>query len=156
MPVTQEIPRISDLSLHLAREKERLLRLIDPYHKEGWATTLGVIAQEIIGKPDWLTDGQSLPQYAQANVEKLLQGIRERGLSSLDDLSEYTRDSLTQTAFVIRFMEIFARKFNFPNVWRGGELGDVEGGSEEPTPFLSEKQWDLFNGHILARGKIHV
>jgi hypothetical protein len=124
MSEPSEMPKISEVK---DSEDERLMKLTDIYEDDGWTKTVKDVTNEILNSPGWLESEKYLPSYTIYFTRKLLERIRSDGLERLDDLMKHVIDSPACNAFVLRFMEVFSEKYNFPYVWRGGSLKDLDG-----------------------------
>src|SRR3989338_2717352 len=124
MPEISEKLKISEVS---DSEDERLRELTYQYNDTGWKKTLTEVTNEVLENPGWLIEKEYLTENTIHFVQNLLNRIKSEGLKNIDQLIQISHDQPSCNAFVVRFLEIFSEKYDFPYIWRGGSLSDVEG-----------------------------
>ncbi len=130
-----EYPPISEVTKD--KDDTRLKNLVDEYEPDGWQKVVQEIAIDICLDPSWLLDKNSVDGYQVEFNQRLINLVEENGISSLDDLSKFRIDTNAKVAFVMRFMEIFSEKYDYPYVWRGGELDNLDGGVRGTFTFFA-------------------
>ena len=119
-----ENPKISEVQKE--KDDERLLALTDDFEKEGQETTIEEVKNDILNNPDWLLDSNIFDEDQVESNNNLLSALRENKISELDNLYDFSRTESVNIAFVLRFLEVFSETYDFPYVWRGGSLEDVD------------------------------
>lgn len=109
---------------------EHELAMSEIMKRENWEKHLAEILEQIIYDPQWLVDDNVFSKWqAKLNGQELLQlhrAFRGDGLPSR--LNDIVGDSNALEALTIRVMEVFAEKFGFTHVYRGGSLNNLKGG----------------------------
>ena len=113
--------KIADL--HEERNEERLKEITSP---QEWGRVVAEVVNKIVKNPDWLiSEDVFSADQVELNIRLLLK-VRQAEITLLEDIVPLSGDQRAVYAFVMRFLEQFSLDYNFPYVWRGGELKDTE------------------------------
>lgn len=129
-----EWPKIS--TLQSDHEDKRLSKFVNQREACGWAAVVGVVTAEICKNPGWIVDARYPPLDYIKRLKELLEKLQIDRLKDLDSLDRYHLEQRPKDAFVLRFMEIFSQKYNFPYVWRGGSLDNLNQGVTGTFTFI--------------------
>lgn len=133
-----EMHRISEVVKD--SEDERLMLLTG---ESEWKNVVENVTEEILNDPRWLLSTDVFNTKQVEFNRKLLSGIKLNGLKSLDDVHLLSEDHKTSFAFVMCFMERFSITYDFPYVWRGGSLENMDNGLYGSFTFFVGSAKDL-------------
>jgi|SRR3989339_392243 len=123
-------PEIAGVVSEVRRDSEdqRFWRLVEETDA-GWKTTIKDVSRKVLADPGWLVSDEVFRKYELEKIKSFLSELSVDDLTSLDGLtSRYRLGQYIFEAFILRFIEVFSEEFNFPYVWRGGSLKNLEGG----------------------------
>lgn len=144
--------KLPDLNMHeeqkvtdidqIVIKKEQELEISEIMDRENWGKYLAEILEKIIYDPQWLVDETIFSNYqVRLNGQELLD--LHRALKGGDGLpptlNDILGDSSAMDAITIRVMEVFAEKFGFTHVYRGGSLSNLTGGLSGTFTFDPEE-----------------
>jgi hypothetical protein len=114
-------------------QHEHEMEISEILDEDNWGEHLSEMLIQIINDPQWIVNDSGdevfTDQQSRINGQELLNLYRSlRSDDPPQNLNDIMGDSRAIEAITIRVMEVFAEKFAFTHVYRGGSLSNIKGG----------------------------